>query len=446
MALNLTTGGLAANGATPGVLNPPKQSNIGSFLSTPAPLGAEAPNGLSQGNIQGMINIPQTPKPTTPVKSTTVAHPSGTTVTTQYHAPDTSSPMTVNIPDKPTTPPTTPTPATSGFMQPVDNSPKPTATPPIPYTPPDQGTNGVSQGGLIGNAVGQSQNPNPIAQTAGNNLNNFSTASDPELDYWNKQIADIKSTQGRANMNIDSSGVDQSLATGQEAILNRNYAAQLEAAQTGLSNALAKRGQNITSATNAGGIGNSIQGLQQSALSTAIGANAPQFGVGFGTQVGQPSLPNGGIDSSLNGVSTPANIQSIQTYTGKINDINSQSTAVDNNFSRAINYATSGGLDNNSAIIAGIQNKFKGSVEGNAAIAGFNQVIGQLNQQATTLGFTPVDPNSVTPSQLQQLQVSVKQKLANDIANYQSEKDKLLNGSSSTSGSSTGGTMFGSFF
>ncbi len=97
--------------------------------------------------------------------------------------------------------------------------------------------------------------------------------------------------------------------------------------------------------------------------------------------------------------------------------------------------------------MAGIKNKFGGTIQGDTAIAGFNQVIGQLNQQASALGFDPVDPNSVTPAQLKQLQEAVKKGLATKKANLEATKNKLLNGGSSTpSGGSSGGNMFGSFF
>lgn len=67
-----------------------------SFNQSSAPIQPAKP--IQQGNLQGMIQIPQTQKPTTPVKSTTIAHPSGTTITTNYHAPEktdtTSAPKT----------------------------------------------------------------------------------------------------------------------------------------------------------------------------------------------------------------------------------------------------------------------------------------------------------------------------------------------------------------
>lgn len=321
----LNIGGLSNNGAVP-------KSNIGAGLSIQQPNPNNPLAGTSldpqPGSLSGMINIPKTPAPTTPVKSTTVTHPSGTTIATTYHAPATNTKTSTSsgtqyagglAPDDPSNKYNTQTGLlNSNYKDPnvsqqiqngvINSSTGINANNSIEYpnyAPPNQGTTGVSQGGLIGNAIGQSTTPNAGATTATTNLNNFSTASDPELDYWNKQISDLKATQGNAMKNIDSSGVDQSLATGQEAILNRNYATQLEAAQSGLQNALAKRGQNITAATSAGNIGNTTQGLQQGALANALGANAPITGVPYGTQninpsTGQPYGSTGGVSVDPN--------------------------------------------------------------------------------------------------------------------------------------------------
>lgn len=446
----MATGGLAANGSTigkvTGVLAPSNSYGIG----TSAQNLAQAPKP---------IQTVQHSTPSTPVKS--IVTPDGTTTT--YHAPTqgTTSEMINSTPAKAPDDPSNKYNTATGQLnsnyrdpnvpilsQQQQNSQVNSqtgvnangSTTTSNYTPPDQGTNGISQGGLIGNAVGQSQTPNPIAQNAGQNLNNIGSTTSPAIEQANQELENLKNEYMQKGLNIQGTAGFLTQANGEQGLLAQQYNNALAAAQGKLQNALSAQGQQISASSAAGGIGNSIQGLQQGALGTAIGANAPQFGVGYGTQVGNPSAPNGGINTSLNGVTIPANIQTIQSNTQKINDINSQSTAVDNNFSRAVDYATNAGLNDNSPIITGIQSKYQGNVQGSTAIAAFNQVVQQLNQQASALGFAPVDANNVTPSQLKQLQIAVKQKLANDVSNYQSENNNLLNnGSSNTSSNSSGG-------
>lgn len=302
-----------------------------------------------------------------------------------------------------------------------NGNPVPT-TPNGPYVPENPRLNGVNQGGLIGNLVGMSQNSSP----------EYTNAYNIAQDYA-KQLADLKKQEAETYKNVEGTAGFMPQATGIEGVANRYFAGKEAGINAGYQGA-----SNLISGANA------QQGLKQGALGTALGYNAPVYGLDYGKQVGNPSAPGGGYDSSLTNVGQGQNVQTIQTNTTKINDIDSQSTAVDNNFSRAVNYAKNANIPNGSAILAGLISHLQGTVGGDASIAGFKQVIDQLNQQAQTLGFGAVDPNTVTPAQLTQIQQAVKQKLANDRANLQSENDKLKNsGSSSSSGSSTGGGLFG---
>ncbi len=96
--------------------------------------------------------------------------------------------------------------------------------------------------------------------------------SNQAADFYRNQIANIMATQARANKNIDSSGIDQSLALGQEGMLNRYYAALQQSAQSGMANALQQ------------------QSLQQSALQGAAGLAGPQmqFGMLTNPMTGEP--------------------------------------------------------------------------------------------------------------------------------------------------------------
>lgn len=109
-----------------------------------------------------------------------------------------------------------------------------------------------------------------LANTPGSNAN---------ADFYRNQIANIMATQARANKNIDLSGIDQSLAMGQQGVLNRYYTGLQQSAQSGLQNALQQ------------------QQLQQSALGQAAGLAAPQM-----TSIGQvPFTPLTGEQGQMIG-------------------------------------------------------------------------------------------------------------------------------------------------
>ena len=277
-------GGLSYNGAIPlgtqtqtGVLGGSSTSsgaiNLGSAPSSSNPV---APKPVQQGSIQGMLNIPQTPAPSTAVKSTTVAHPSGATVTTNYHAPE----------------PTPSYDAKTGFLTDYGKSIGAKAVQPGDpmYVQPNTSSNSSSNSSNSGTTSGvipQTYNtsattPTPAVPQSNiiGGLLNQANGTNPEADKYKQQIQDIANTQATANKNIDTSGIDQSLATGQENVLNRTYAAESQAAQTGLSNALQQTGQQIQAGT------------------AAANANAPITGVPYGTQTinpatGQPYATSG---------------------------------------------------------------------------------------------------------------------------------------------------------
>lgn len=153
------------------------------------------------------------------------------------------------------TPPVANPPPTVTTPPPVANLSSPTG----PYTPPNQGTTGVSQGGIVGNLIGFAQNESP--QVA-------------------KARADLKALEegyGKQTANISGSPIDLSLATGQQGILQRLFAAKQGAAQNALQSALSSQQQQIGATTNAGQL------------------NQPVYNVTPGTAVGQPSQPGGGL-------------------------------------------------------------------------------------------------------------------------------------------------------
>lgn len=440
--MTTNTGGLAANGAVP-------KQIVGYNASGGAIYGGAGT--LSGGTLANNYGSPaptvQHATPTTPVKS--IVSPDGSTTT--YHAPAQLPPddpsnkyntatgqLNPNYKD-----PNASQQTQAGLINPQSGVNANGSISSSQYTPPNQGTAGISQGGLIGNAVGQSQSTNQNALTAANNLNALGLGGNdsPQVQAAIKDLQDLQNKYAGNTKNIAQTAGFLTQQGGEQALQNSQYSTLLSAAQNRLQNALTQQSQQITASTNAGSLGNQTQGLQQSALGTAIGANAPVYGVGYGTQVGNPSAPGGGIQTGLNGVDMASNIASIQNYTQKINDINSQSDAINNNFSRAINYATTAGLTGNSPLWEGFKNKFGASFLTNPAVVGFNQAVGALNTQLQAFGETPIDINTATRQTLLQAQETVKKDLLTQKNNLESEKQKLLNsgGSNSSSDGSTGG-------
>jgi hypothetical protein len=180
-----------------------------------------------------------------------------------------------------------------GYINPNAPTPTPTPTPtpaPTPTPTTNYATSGttpaVPQSNIIGGLLTQANGTNPLA------------------DQYRTQLQDIANTQAQSNKNLDTSGIDTSLATGQENVLNRTYAAESQAAQTGLSNALTQTGQQIQAGT------------------AAASANAPITGVAYGTQTIQPGMLNqqnsggtsGGTLNPLNNISSIAS----QVISGKL--------------------------------------------------------------------------------------------------------------------------------
>lgn len=148
-------------------------------------------------------------------------------------------------------------------------------TPQGQYTPPNQGTTGVSQGGLIGNLINMAQNETPQVKAARSNLEQL------QREY------------AKQTSNLEGSPIDLSLATGQQGILNRLFAAKQAAGQTALSNALTSQGQQIGATQAAGTL------------------NAPITGVPYGTQTISPSQPTTGTPYGQSTTSGAMNINSL---------------------------------------------------------------------------------------------------------------------------------------
>ena len=116
-------------------------------------------------------------------------------------------------------------------------TPTPTATTTQPYSPTNTGLFGQLVAGLAN--AGQ---------------------SNPQADTYRQQIQDLQNAQAEAFKNLDLSGIDQSLATGQENILGKTFATKIGAAQQGLANALQQQTLKQQALQQAGGLAQPILG------------------------------------------------------------------------------------------------------------------------------------------------------------------------------------------
>lgn len=157
--------------------------------------------------------------------------------------------------------------------------------------------------GLISSLANTSTTPNPTQTAAQAGL--LATAQ-PGSDYQDiknqiaKNLEDqqkLRTNYAESFKNLDTSGIDASLATGQENVMSRTLAAKEGAlAQQGaglasqLSAANQQQGVQQAGFTSAGNLANTQQGNIQSGLSSAAGYAQPvgQFGMLTNPQTGQP--------------------------------------------------------------------------------------------------------------------------------------------------------------
>lgn len=344
-----------------------------------------------------------------------------------------------------TTQPTSPQPSQQDSSQNQAQTPQPNS-----YTP-NPGLYGQLVTGLANTS--STQNPNiggaigGLLQNAQTNYGNTGRAYD---DYQKavQNVANFKQQLAEKNKDIAKQGISLSSSRGQQANIGQAAASELDAlqqaalqAQAGIGYQLTGNQQQQGALSSAGGLATGAQGLAQNALSGAAGLAAPQFpsytSAQFNPTTGQYGTVGGGQYGQ--GPGAASNIQSVQEAQSKINTIDSQSQAISNNFSRAINYAAQAGLTGNSPILEGFKRRFGTNLYlNNPAVIGFNQAIGALNSQLQAFGEQPVDPNTATHSTLQQAQETVRKNLMTQKANYQSFIGNFNSGGSSSS--SGGGT------
>lgn len=134
--------------------------------------------------------------------------------------------------------------------------------------------------------------------------------SGPAWDNYQKSVSDLatlKQGMSKEFGNIENSGLPLEFKQGREAVLNRQYAAQIAAAEAKVTQAQQGLGYQISGTktqqagyNQAGGLGNAAQGLTQSGLTSAAATAQPQQ-VQYGTPLVNPQtgeVLNGGGTTS----------------------------------------------------------------------------------------------------------------------------------------------------
>lgn len=423
------------------------------------------------GTNPGMIQT----APTTPVKSTTDV--SGNTTT--YHAPKADPNVLAQqqalnakgaglVEDGIAGPKTEAAIAKYGTSSSATTSstvPTPTVATPDPNSPVNKttpgtlGNNGTNFQSNLANTQTSGQQTTNEAQTQQGVLNAGQTTPDEkafEQQYINSvagkqygtlapyaeasmyagkspdQIAGLINAPDLAGRSSADTGLYNALGSAYgNAALAGLTAAQTSAARNLSANTTAYSGAQ-TQANRATGANESVQG-----------ATSPQYGVQYGTQVGQPGQPNGGIDSSsLGGVAAPANIKSIQDYTGQINTTQKSVNTLNNLANQIIPNMGTTGFNPYSSPIG---NQTFGEYFANsnpAASAGIKAGLGEIKNQISNVissatGLTPTavtgvtdsyDFTSMNPQQLSDFLQYINQYAQSNISGAQQSIDSISKG------------------
>lgn len=285
----------------------------------------------------------------------------------------------------------------------------------------------------------------PQEQQTFQGLLSQAATNSPEITAAYQKQQDLQNAYAKQQSAIQGNPIPLEFQQGRGQILANQYGTQLSAAQTGIQQALAQKGLLIQASTAANNAAQTQAGRAQSGANNVLGASLNQpsnYGIpSFNPLTGQFSN-NGGQYGT--GPQAGVNVQSVKDAQTKINTLDQSSDAINNNFSRAIDYATNAGLTGSSPIIAGFQNRFGTNFATNPAVVGFNQALGALNTQLQSFGEQPIDPNNATQQTLKQAQETVKKDLLTQKSNYQSFIDKFNSSNNSSPGTgSTWNDIFG---
>ena len=363
------------------------------------------------GRARGLFNgqqtpppVPPTPQPVTPVKSTNVTHPDGTSVTHNFATPDTNT----SKPSSGTTP---------GLI-----------------TPP------VSTPGAVTPSSGQPQVGTPT-QNAQNVLNQSNLNSNPEY----QQLASQQNALVRSQMLGSQSpfaGQNQSLGQSQADLARPQTTANLSGELANFNN---QSSQALSG--NAAEASRLISGGQ---LATGGAENVLGASLLTPTAYGQTNTSGltGVQDAGQfgSGPGAASNVQTVKDNTSKIGAINSTLPAALAAFD-VLNSAAKG-IGTDTPIISGLTQLYGSTAQGNQAVASFKAQLQTVRNQYDSIlggGSEQAIPDNITPAQINQVKQQLQSAAQNQITNFQNANNQLSSQGGS-SGGSTGGSMFGSFF
>lgn len=276
----LTIGGLANNGATPQKIkanDPSLSKNSSVTIGGANPVVSQPKSGIINlgssnntggiGNNPGLISPHPVVKPTTAPKKITTTDTAGNITSTEYHKPEITS---TNTPA-----PLSPPKIENGIIPPSTDQTGVNAngsTTNTNYTPPNQGTNGISQGGIIGNII-QAGQMTPEEKAANDDVK---AANELQKAYQNVSTL---APYAEASMYSDRARTPAET----EDIIKAPDLVGRAAGTAGLLGSLG----NIYGSSRVAGANAALQGIQTqaarnlSANVSAAGANAPvsQFGL-----------------------------------------------------------------------------------------------------------------------------------------------------------------------
>lgn len=442
-----------SSGATPG--------NFSLNAYAPSPnlsTQTTTPQSAALNRVQTPV-APPIPAPSTPVKSTTVSHPDGTTIATTYHPPATSGILdssTGNTSGKQTG---TQHPGDAGFA-PTSSKVQQTATAQydtngqyVGTTPAGTPTNNGSAGpntfpGIIGGLTTAAQNGSGTANVASAGLLNapnqnaaIGQKAQQIADSYGKQIADVGAKGASFEGGQLTTGTSP-VAQGNAAITAQTTAAQQQALATGEAADLQGIGYQLTGQnqgqaglTSAANIGQTGQSLEQSGLNQAGQLTQPSTSA-YGQTVFDPTTGTFKSGSSNLDPQTQAGTLAQQVQSGQITY--EQALA-------SMGYAGAAGTNFlNNAITAAGGNPLQLQAQGSAQqgiigtqqgqIAGYQSALqqgqnlqSQLTNLINTFGLNPNDVNAVNTG-LQKIaqntsspQYQILSNYVNDIANTYSQ-------------------------
>lgn len=427
------------------------QTSSSGLFSGPGAPKTSSPS-FSQGLMNQAVAAPQIPAhqtPTTPVKSITT--PDGSTST--YHAPTTQD----TIPTSPTN---------TGLISGAESQ-----------SQIAQGAANVRTPEQIAQATGQNIQTNSGNQnTTGYSSTNpatypglinqlANTSSQPIQSYQDiqKQIAqnleqqkELQTNYAEANKNLDTSGIDASLATGQENVLARTLAAK--------EGYLAQQGAGLSTQL---GQANTQQGLQQSGLTSAAGLTQPvgQFGVLTNPQTGQPinglsatqAAQQGGYiqglqsgaqaQGAVSGTTNAANAAQTGTQAFGVNLALQQMSSLKPLIS---NFLSQTGINPSDAQIYNAPiSTYLSKIEASGQITQWNTLMSELNRYSSQLigtgALTPTgvtqatqlqDPSNLSLSQIDGVLQTLSDAGNNQLYNLQQQTNQAVPGNSINTGTS----------